>query len=86
MSTKQKVTHDAAIMQIIVGALLLIGLIFIYSSSSFYSIDRYGSAFYYVKRQLIGLTLGIFAYFAGRYIPLSTLNNTSLISLTGVLN
>ena len=85
MFTKQKITHDAAIMQIIVGVLLLVGLIFIYSSSSFYSIEKYGTAFYYVKRQLIGLILGIFAYFVGRYLSLNLLHNMSFVSLIGSL-
>ena len=85
MFTKQKLTQDAAIIQITVATLLIIGLIFIYSSSSFFSIEKYGTAFYYVKRQLIGLTLGIIAYFIGRNIPLSTLQQTSLLSLVGSL-
>jgi cell division protein FtsW len=85
MFTKQKVTHDAAIIQIIVATLLIVGIIFIYSSSSFYSIERYGTAFYYVRRQLIGLGLGLFAYFAGRHLPLKLMNKTSLLSLVGAL-
>ena len=85
MFTKQKITHDATIIQIIVAILLIIGIIFIYSSSSFYSIERYGTAFYYVRRQLIGLGIGIIAYFIGRYLPIKFLNEMSLISLVATL-
>lgn len=83
MFTKQKIVQDAAIIQIVVATLLIIGIIFIYSSSSFYSIERYGTAFYYVKRQLVGLALGIAAYFLGRKIPLTFLQETSLMTLVG---
>lgn len=85
MFTKQKITQDAAIIQIVVATLLIVGIIFIYSSSSFFSIEKYGTAFYYVKRQLIGLALGIIAYLVARNIPLSLLHKTSLISLIGSL-
>lgn len=85
MFTKQKITHDAAIIQIVVATLLIVGLIFIYSSSSFYSIERYGTAFYYVRRQFIGLILGMFAYFIGRHLPLKLLQQSSLITLVGSL-
>jgi cell division protein FtsW len=81
MFTRQKISHDAAIVQIIVATLLIVGIIFIYSASSFFSIEKYGTAFYYVKRQLIGLSLGIGAYFFARMIPLNFLSKTSLISL-----
>jgi cell division protein FtsW len=42
--------------------LIIIGLIFIYSSSSIFALEKYGSAQYFVKRQLIGLIIGFLGF------------------------
>lgn len=39
--------------------LLALGFIFIYSSSSVYSFEKFGISYYYVKKQLIGFLLGL---------------------------
>lgn len=43
----------------IVAILVAIGLIFIYSSSSVYAMEKFGSSQYFVKKQALGLLLGI---------------------------
>jgi len=53
----------------IVFCLLIMGLIFVYSASSVYAIERFGTPHYYVKRQIYGLLLGICALIFGRYLP-----------------
>src|SRR3990167_882090 len=42
----------------IVLALIAVGLIFIYSASSVFALERFGSSSYFVKKQLIGVGLG----------------------------
>ncbi len=43
----------------IAGMLLCVGLIFIYSASSVYAAEKCGSAFFFLKKQIIGLFIGI---------------------------
>lgn len=57
----------------IIATLTLIGLVFIYSSSSVYALEKCGSAHYYVIKQLIGIVIGIIALFAATLIPLSVI-------------
>lgn len=54
-------------------ALVIIGFLFIYSSSSVYALERFGSSNYYIKRQLIGLSLGLIALLTMRFISLDFL-------------
>jgi len=42
-----------------VGALLLLGLVMVYSSSALLGADRYGSEFFFLKRQAVRLLLGV---------------------------
>lgn len=54
-----------------IAALIIIGLIFIYSASSVYAIEKGLSATYYVQKQAIGLLLGFIGLIILRSIPLS---------------
>lgn len=49
---------------------IIIGMVFIYSSSSIYALERLGYADYYLRKQLYGLGLGIIAIIIIRMIPL----------------
>ncbi len=49
---------------------IIIGMVFIYSSSSVYALERLGSADYYLRKQLTGLILGFIAIIIIRLIPL----------------
>lgn len=51
--------------------LLVIGLLFVYSSSSVYALDHCGSAHYYLVRHMYGIILGCIAAGFMRSIPLS---------------
>ncbi len=51
--------------------LILIGLIFIYSSSSIFALEKCGSSAYFVKKQTFGLLLGIIAMLIARFLSLS---------------
>ncbi len=65
--------------------LVLIGLVFIYSSSSVFALESHGSAAYFVCRQLFGVGLGLIGLIIGWMIPTEQLRKLSpylfLISL-----
>ena len=44
------------------ATLTVIGLLFIYSSSSIFALELFGSSTYFIKKQLIGLTLGCISF------------------------
>ncbi len=50
--------------------LLIIGLVFVYSSSSVYALEHYGSSFYYLKKQFFGIALGLVAVIILGLVPL----------------
>lgn len=54
-------------------ALIIIGFLFIYSSSSVYALEHFGVAHYYLKRQLVGLGLALFGLIIGRFLSLEFL-------------
>ena len=57
---KQRVKGDIFI-PIAVIILAIVGTIFIYSASNYSAKKTYGDAFYFVKKQLIGISLGVVA-------------------------
>ncbi len=78
MITKQKqIKHDLSLFLGIVALLLIIGLVFIYSSSSVFALEKNGSAHFYLKKQLIGLMLGVAACFFIRILPIDLIKKSS---------
>lgn len=67
----KKPTSILTLFLVLIAILTLIGLVFIYSSSSVYALEKCGSAHYYVKKQMIGILVGIVALFITALIPLS---------------
>jgi cell division protein FtsW len=49
--------------------LIVIGIFFIYSSSSVYALATFGNAHYYLKRHIIGLALGLVALISVQFVP-----------------
>ncbi len=47
----------------------IIGLVFIYSASSYSALLSYGDSFFYVKKQVVAFIVGLGAMFFGMYIP-----------------
>lgn len=68
--SRKRIHADLTIFLGIIAALIVIGLLFIYSSSSVYALERFGSATYFVKKQLVGLFLGLCALAIARIFPL----------------
>src|SRR5436190_24049836 len=54
----------------IVLLLLIVGSVFIYSSSSVYALAYCGNASYFLKKQVIGIALGLIAMLITIVIPL----------------
>lgn len=77
MFTQQKLKQDATIFLSIVLTLVTLGIIFVYSSSSFYALEKFGSPLYYVQRQCIGIGVGACLFYLAYNIPLTTINYTS---------
>lgn len=51
--------------------LIIVGLVFIYSSSSVYAFEKFGSSLYYVKRHIIGIIAGLIAFGFGLLLPVN---------------
>jgi len=85
MLTKQKIKHDATIFISIVFTLIILGIIFVYSSSSFYALEKFNSPLYYVQRQCYGMILGSILFYIAYKIPLSTLQNLSFLIFSSSL-
>lgn len=66
-------------------ALCIIGTIFIYSASSVFALQRFGSPLYYVKRHILGLLLGIIAFASMRCIPIQTIRRIAPLVFVGAL-
>jgi cell division protein FtsW len=80
------VKYLKAILLLLVAALLGIGLLMIYSSSTMYGADRYGDSYYLLKRQLIWLGVGFLLFLFALRIDYHWLQKRSrLLLVIGVL-
>jgi cell division protein FtsW len=82
---REKIRADLKGMLIIVASLLVIGTLFIYSSSSVYALEKLGSSTYFVKKQLFGLLLGLAALAVMRFISLTFIKRASPFFFLGSL-
>jgi cell division protein FtsW len=51
--------------------LVAIGVTMVYSSSAIFARERYGDTYFFLKRQLLSITIGFGALYAGRTIPIA---------------
>ena len=70
---KSTLTKNLNALLAITATLIVIGMLFIYSSSSIFALENYGTAHYFIKKQLFGLVIGFVAFCAARYIRLDFL-------------
>ncbi len=61
----------------IIWLLLIIGSVFIYSSSSVYALSYSGDAGYFLKKQLVGILLGFVAMLIAIFIPLAFIKKSA---------
>jgi len=59
---ENKLKSDVRSLLVVVSLLILLGLIFIYSASSAYALEKFGSSHYFLKKQLIYLLVGLFGF------------------------
>jgi len=69
-TSKPQIRSYVRILFFIVLLLLIVGSIFIYSSSSVYALSHCGNASYFLKKQLAGIALGFIAMLVVLFIPL----------------
>ena len=74
---QKRLNADLQIFLGAVTALIIIGLLFIYSSSSVYALEKFGSGLYFVKKQLFGLFLGSIGLVFFRLVPLDFIKKAS---------
>lgn len=77
ISTRKKIFTDLHIFLGIVASLIVIGFVFIYSSSSVYALEKVGSSHYFIKKQFIGLVLGLFGLVVARFFPINVIKRLS---------
>ena len=72
MTDRSSLKRGGRILLVIATILTLLGLVFIYSSSSVYALEKFGSAHYFLKKQAISLIPALigFLFFAIFPVPL----------------
>lgn len=65
-----RVKNDLRTFLAIVGLLTVIGLAFIYSSSSVFALEKFGAAHYFLKKQAFYLGLSLICFFIFAIIPI----------------
>jgi cell division protein FtsW len=85
ISKKLSLHEDLNVFLIIIATLILIGLLFVYSSSSVYALETFGTSFFFIKRQLIGLSIGFIALCIGTTLPLNLIKKTAPLLFLGSL-
>lgn len=74
---QKNIHHDLRLFLLLISGLIIVGLLFIYSASSIFALSKYGTANYFVKKQLFGILLGFLGLCIGRIIPLSAIKKLS---------
>src|SRR5436190_388215 len=70
ISPKTAIRSDLLLFLGAIGAMIICGFIFIYSSSSIYALERFGIAHYFVKKQLLGFIIGLIGLILAYLAPL----------------
>jgi len=82
---KTNIKKDLNIFLISIISLIVVGLVFIYSSSSIYALEKFGSPHYFVKKQIIGLILGTIGLLAAFLFPLKLIKKLTPLLFLGTL-
>lgn len=69
--------HYNHLFYISVLLLVLIGTVFVYSASSVFALEMYGSSYYFLYKQILGLFVGIGVLLATQLIPSSSIKQLS---------
>jgi len=74
---QKRVYTDLKIFIGVIITLIIIGLLFIYSSSSVFALEKFGTANFFVKKQSMGILLGLIALIVARLFPLDLIKKLS---------
>lgn len=85
MLAHQKINNDMRNILIIAAMLTIIGLLFIYSSSSVFALEKHASTSYFLKKQLAGVLIGLVAMIIARIFPLDLLKKLAPLGFIGSL-
>ena len=75
--THKSLQTDLLIFLSIISTLIIIGIVFVYSASSVYALETFHNSFYFVKKQLVGLFVGILGIVALQMISRRTIKDVS---------
>lgn len=84
MFAEQRLRYDLFMLLLITATLITLGVIFVYSSSSFYAFEKLQQPFYFVKKQLFGIALGALGLWIAKKVPLQFIKQTSFFILIAV--
>ncbi len=82
---KSPVMNYARLMMIIAVFLSFVGIVFVYSSSSIYALEKIGRADYFLRRQCLFMILGMIGFGAALRIPLALYRHYSSLFYIGVI-
>lgn len=85
LATQRQLRFDLKLFLSCVAILVSIGLLFIYSSSSIFALERFGQAAFFVKKQGIGVLIGLIALIIARVLPLPLIKKTAPLFFLGSL-
>lgn len=74
---KTSLKHDYRLFLSIVCLLVLAGLLFVYSASSVFALEKFNAAYYFFKKQIAGIAIGILGIIALQLVSSSTLKIAS---------
>jgi len=83
MIAHKKINNDLHIFLLVITGLLIIGGIFIYSASSVYALEAFGSSLYFVRKQIIGFIVGMAALVIACIIPIEYIKKMTPLMLIG---
>lgn len=71
ISKRSSLQADLQVFLIIIATLILIGCLFVYSSSSVYALETFGSPLFFIKRQMGGLIVGCIGLLISQLLPIN---------------
>lgn len=85
MIIRKNLFTDLHLFLLVTITLIITGFLFVYSASSVFALETFGSSSHFVKKQLVGLALGFMGICAVQMVSLSTLKRLSPYLFLGSL-
>ncbi len=81
MFIEQKLKYELRMLLCITSMLVVLGCIFVFSSSSFFAFQMHQQSLYFLKKQFWGVLLGLVGFYVAKKIPLIFFKNSSFFLL-----